>query len=56
MGGVKGYAKKGTKKVRGHTRKSYLFKDSFSGFKVEDPFAKRTQVRSHFRAKPKKRR
>jgi len=46
---------KGTKKVRGHTRKKYLINDSFTGIKMEDPFAKRTRVKSHYRKKPSKR-
>ncbi len=48
--------RKGTKKVKGHTRKSYLINDSFTGLKIEDPFGKRTQVRTHFRKTSKKRR
>ena len=46
--------RKGTKKVRGHVRKKYLIKDSFTGFKIEDPFAKRTRVKTHYRQKPKR--
>ena len=46
---------KGTKKVRGHTRKKYLINDKFTGMKIEDPFAKRTRVKSHYRKKPKRR-
>jgi hypothetical protein len=42
---------KGTKKVRGHTRRKYLINDPF--LKIEDPFAKRTRVKSHYRKKPK---
>ena len=44
---------KGTKKIRGHTRKKYLINDPL--LKIEDPFAKRTRVKTHFRSKPKKR-
>ena len=42
-----------TKKVKGHTRKKYLFNNPF--LKVEDPFAKKTKVKSHYRKKPKSR-
>jgi hypothetical protein len=45
---------KGTKKVRGHTRKKYLINDRFTGMKIEDPFAKRTRVKSHYRKKQKR--
>ncbi len=48
--------RKGTKKVKGYTRKSFLVNDRLFGVKIEDPFTKRTQVRSHYRSKPKKRR
>jgi len=46
---------KGTKKIRGHTRKKYLINDKFTGMKIEDPLAKRTRVKSHYRKKPTKR-
>ena len=46
--------KKGSKKVKSHTRKHYLINDSFTGLKIEDPFKKPTKVKSHYRSKPKK--
>ena len=52
---MKEMPRKGTKKVRGHTRKSYLINDPFTGLKIEDPFAERTRVKPHYRSKPKKR-
>ena len=45
---------KGTKKVRGHTRRKYLVNDKFTGIKIKDPLAKSTRVRSHYRKKPKR--
>ena len=46
--------KKGTKKVKGHVRKKYLINDSFTGLKIEDPFAPRTKIKSHYRGPRKK--
>ena len=46
--------KKGTKKVKAHTRHSNLLK--FGGVKIKDPFSKTTRVKEHYRKKPKKRR
>jgi len=39
---------KGTKKVKTHIRRRYLLKDSFTGLKIEDPFAPRTKVKYAF--------
>ena len=46
--------RKGTKKVRGHERKKYLIKDSVTGFKVEDPFSKRTRVKPYYKGTPRR--
>jgi hypothetical protein len=43
--------KKGTKKVRGHTRSKTLF-DLGDGYKIKDPLST-TYVRTHFRKKRK---
>jgi hypothetical protein len=48
--------RKGTKKVRDHTRRKLIVDDPILGVEIEDPFAKRTRVKTHFRKKPKKRR
>ena len=45
--------KKGTKKVRGHTRQRNLIK--IGNVAVKDPFSKPTKVGTHFRKKPKRR-
>ena len=44
---------KGTKKVKGHTRKKYLVNNPY--LKMEDPFSKPTKVKSHYRKTPTKR-
>lgn len=44
--------KKGTKRVKAHTRKKYLAKGKY--VQIEDPFSKPTKVKEYYRGKPKK--